>query len=132
MLGGASPGAQAPGTPSPTPDPSTQLLENILVAVQPAARPAPLADDAPVTLKTVPTEQVLGKADARVTIVEFTDLQCPFCRQFRTTTFERIKRDYIDTGSVRFISRDPPLTAIHPLAIQPGHLYRLHQPDRAA
>lgn len=94
-----------------------QLLENILAAVQPAARPAPLVDDAPVTIKTVPTDHVLGKADAPVTIVEFTDLQCPFCRQFRTATFEQIKRDYIDTGKVRFISRDLPLTAIHPLAM---------------
>ena len=34
--------------------------------------------------------RVLGKADAPVTLVEFTDLECPFCRSFHVGTFERI------------------------------------------
>src|SRR5689334_2350967 len=45
---------------------------------------------------------MLGKADAPVTLVEFTDLECPYCRAFHVGTFERLKRDYIDTGKVRF------------------------------
>jgi protein-disulfide isomerase len=51
----------------------------------------------------------MGRDDAPVTMVEFTDLECPFCRTFHTGTFEQIKRDYIDTGKVRFVSRDFPL-----------------------
>lgn len=51
----------------------------------------------------------IGRDDAPVTIVEFTDLQCAFCRRFHTETFPRIKEDYIDTGKVRFVSRDMPL-----------------------
>src|SRR5262244_1159460 len=51
----------------------------------------------------------MGRDDAPVTMVEFTDLECPFCRTFHTGTFEQIKRNYIDTGKVRFISRDFPL-----------------------
>jgi protein-disulfide isomerase len=58
---------------------------------------------------------MLGKADAPVTLVEFTDLECPYCRAFHVGTFERLKRDYIDTGKVRFVTRDFPLD-FHPNA----------------
>jgi protein-disulfide isomerase len=58
---------------------------------------------------------VLGRADAPVTLVEFTDLECPYCRAFHVGAFERLKREYIDTGKVRFISRDFPLE-MHPNA----------------
>src|ERR1035438_3579240 len=57
----------------------------------------------------------LGRDDAPVTVVEFTDYQCPFCRRFETDTFAQLKKDYIDTGKVRFVSRDLPLD-FHPNA----------------
>jgi protein-disulfide isomerase len=59
--------------------------------------------------------QVLGRADAPLTLVEFTDLECPYCRTFHVSTFERLKREYIDTGKLRFVSRDFPLD-FHPNA----------------
>ena len=58
----------------------------------------------------------MGKPDAPLTLVEFTDLQCPYCNRFTTTTFEQIKAAYIDTGMVRFVSRDFPLD-FHPQAL---------------
>ena len=51
----------------------------------------------------------LGKDDAPLTLVEFTDYECAFCRQFHLTAFEELKKTYIDTGRVRFVSRDLPL-----------------------
>jgi protein-disulfide isomerase len=51
----------------------------------------------------------MGRPDAPLTMVEFTDLQCPFCRTFTLTAFDEIKRNWIDTGKLRFISRDFPL-----------------------
>jgi protein-disulfide isomerase len=51
----------------------------------------------------------MGRADAPLTMVEFTDLQCPFCQSFHNTVFEDLKKNYIDSGKVRFISRDYPL-----------------------
>lgn len=54
-------------------------------------------------------DPVLGAADAPVTIVEFSDFQCPYCASFRTQTFEQIKSEYIDTGKVKFVYRDFPL-----------------------
>ena len=51
----------------------------------------------------------LGRPDAPLTMVEFTDLQCPFCRQFALTSFDGIKKNWIDTGKLRYFSRDFPL-----------------------
>jgi protein-disulfide isomerase len=51
----------------------------------------------------------LGDAKAPLVLVEYTDLQCPFCQQFHNTAFAQIKANYIDTGKVRFVSRDFPL-----------------------
>ena len=60
--------------------------------------------------------QMLGSKDAPLTLVEFTDYQCPYCRQFHVTVFHQLKKTYIDTGKVRFYSRDLPLDQIHPNA----------------
>ncbi|HET6898476.1 MAG TPA: DsbA family protein, partial [Vicinamibacteria bacterium] len=83
-----------------------QLLERQAQA-QPPAPSAPPADER-VTF-SVPGGPILGRPDAPVTMVEYTDLECPFCHQFHTTTFAEIKKAYIDTGKVRFVSRDFPL-----------------------
>src|SRR5512143_1839545 len=50
--------------------------------------------------------KVLGSESAPVTIVEFTDMQCPYCGLFSRTTFPALRKQYIDQGKVRFISRD--------------------------
>jgi protein-disulfide isomerase len=52
---------------------------------------------------------LLGSKDAPLTIVEFTDYQCPFCQRFHQATFPELKKTYIDTGKARFYSRDLPL-----------------------
>ena len=64
----------------------------------------------------VDDDPYLGNKNAPVTIVEFSDFQCPYCSRFRTQTFDQIKEQYIDTGKVRFVYRDFPLTSIHPMA----------------
>ncbi len=52
----------------------------------------------------------LGEDDAPVVIVEFSDYQCPFCVKFYTDTLPQIKENYIDTGKVKFVYRDLPLS----------------------
>jgi len=52
----------------------------------------------------------MGSASAPVTVVEFTDYQCPFCLRFIRNIFPRLKQDYIDTGKVRWIILDMPQT----------------------
>lgn len=57
----------------------------------------------------------LGDKNAKVAIVEFADLECPFCKRFFTDTFPQIKKEYIDTGKAAMYFRHFPLS-FHPLA----------------
>ena len=54
-------------------------------------------------------EPVLGSGQAPLTIVEFSDFECPYCRLFHEEVLPSLKREYIDTGLVRFIHKDLPL-----------------------
>ena len=69
---------------------------------------------APSTVATVITKArpALGDKNAPVTLVEFTDYQCPFCARFMRDTYPQLKEDYIDTGKVRLVVKDLPL-AMH-------------------
>ncbi len=58
---------------------------------------------------------MLGSANATITLIEFTDYQCPFCSRHYNQTYNQIKKDYIDTGKVKFYLRDFPLN-FHPNA----------------
>src|SRR5882724_1881602 len=48
---------------------------------------------------------LLGNKDAKITVVEFADLRCPFCDQFFKNTLPSLRKDYIDTGKVQFAFR---------------------------
>ena len=50
-------------------------------------------------------EMALGRKDAPVTIVQYASMTCPYCRRFQAETFPVLKRDYIDTGKVRYVLR---------------------------
>ena len=52
----------------------------------------------------------LGSVDAPITVVEFTDYQCPYCLRFSKTTFPPLKKKYIDTGKVRWVALNMPLS----------------------
>lgn len=72
---------------------------------------APTASGAPgkIKMSMAPGAYSLGRDDAPITVVEFADYQCVFCRQFNNAIFPQLKQAYIDTGKVRFVSRDLPL-----------------------
>lgn len=55
-------------------------------------------------------DAVLGKADAPVTIVEFSDYQCPYCGKFYNEAYQQLKTEYVDTGKVKIVFRDFPLS----------------------
>ena len=59
---------------------------------------------------------VLGNAKARVAIIEFSDYQCPFCLRYFRNTMPKLIEEYVDTGKVKYVLRDFPLTSIHPEA----------------
>lgn len=58
----------------------------------------------------------LGRDDAPIVIVEYSDYQCPYCGQFHANVLPRLQSEYIDTGKVRLIFRDLPL-AMHPQSV---------------
>ena len=66
----------------------------------------------------------LGDANAKGTMIEFSDYQCPFCARFYTQTEGQIKKEYIDSGKVKFYYRDFPLLQIHPGAQKAGEAAR--------
>ncbi len=55
----------------------------------------------------------LGNADAKVSIIEFSDFECPSCGSFVRETFDDLKREYIDTGKVSFVFKNFPITNTH-------------------
>ncbi len=65
----------------------------------------------------VDDDPVLGDANAKVTIIEFGDYQCPTCRAFWRDTEPRLKKDYISTGKAKLVFRDFPIVQIHPESI---------------
>ncbi|WP_347876830.1 DsbA family protein [Labrenzia sp. OB1] len=57
-------------------------------------------------------DKVLGEDDAPVTIVEYASMTCGHCANFHKQTYADLKKDYIDTGKVRFIFREFPLDPV--------------------
>lgn len=93
-------------------------LETIkkLLQQQPAAAPqAQPFREATLSVDGAPS---LGDKNAKVTLVEFSDYQCPFCKRNFQQTFPQIDRDYIKTGKVKYIFRAFPLESIHPAAFK--------------
>lgn len=58
----------------------------------------------------------IGRADAELVIVEFSDFQCPHCRRHLTQTMPRVVSELVDTGKVRYVFFDYPIEAAHPFA----------------
>ena len=56
---------------------------------------------------------VRGDANAPVTIIEFSDYQCPYCGKFFTDTLPSIEEQYIKTGKAKLVFKNFPLTSIH-------------------
>ena len=54
-------------------------------------------------------ERVMGKPTAPVTMIEYVSLTCPHCANFQKTLFPRLKKEFIDTGRVRYIVREFPI-----------------------
>ncbi|MEI9901255.1 MAG: DsbA family protein [Hyphomicrobium sp.] len=54
-------------------------------------------------------EMSFGRQDAPVTIVEYASLTCPHCRNFHLKTYPQFKKEYIDSGKVRYILREFPI-----------------------
>lgn len=65
---------------------------------------------------SVDDDPVLGKSDAPLTLIEFSDYECPYCKRFFEQTLSEIKTDYINSGKIKFVYRDFPLPFHDPMA----------------
>jgi protein-disulfide isomerase len=103
-----------------------QLLEKQQAQLARAMTPQPPSAPPPpqkVQMSVGNGWYAMGRADAPVTLIEFGDIQCPFCKNFHTQAFAELKKNYIDTGKVRFVSRDLPLE-FHPFAMKAAEAVR--------
>ena len=84
-----------------------KLLQNQLPTKQ-AAEPVKISMD---------DDPIIGNPDAPITIVEFSDFQCPFCARFHIQTLPLLLEEYIEQDKVKIVFRDFPIQSIHPNAL---------------
>src|SRR5438034_11792063 len=63
-----------------------------------------------------------GRPDAPVTVYEMSDFQCPYCREFALGTMPLLEREYVQTGKVRLVYINLPLTTLHANAARAAEL----------
>jgi protein-disulfide isomerase len=85
------------------------LLTVLVLAAGCAAAPAPPDGETEADAAAAAPFNELGSRDAQVLIIEFSDLQCSFCARHASQTFPELRRNYIDTGKIRYAARDLPL-----------------------
>lgn len=59
-----------------------------------------------------------GDKNAKLTLIEFSDYQCPFCARHSLETIPQLEREYIATGKVKYVFRNFPIESIHPQAFK--------------
>ena len=77
-------------------------------AAKDSSKPAPPAKSAPAS-GPVYREFEQGNAKAKVTVIEYASLGCPHCAHFDVEDYPMLKKDYIDTGKIKYVYRDFPL-----------------------
>lgn len=89
-----------------------KLEEKIRTNSQPSVQP----NTQPIKV-SIDDDPMKGNPNAPITIIEFSDYECPFCKKFYTDTLPLIEENYINTGKVNFVYRDFPIQSIHPNAV---------------
>ena len=68
--------------------------------------------------QTTYKEFILGNPKAKVTVIEYASLTCPHCAHFAVEEYPTLKKEYIDTGKIKFVYRDFPLDQVAAKAAQ--------------
>ncbi len=85
-----------------------ETAEQILASedIIPELNNSPLKDVLIASAASVDNDPQLGKKDSPLTIIEFSDYECPFCKRHFEKTYPSLKKDYIDSGKARLVYRD--------------------------
>lgn len=67
---------------------------------------------------TVANRPARGAENARLTFIEYSDYGCAFCAQYSSDVYPRIVRDYVDTGTLRYVFKNYPSEELHPGAFK--------------
>ena len=78
-----------------------------------ARAPAPAAAGFRKQTASVGNSPFKGKVNAPITLIEYSDYQCPFCARNYRDVMPILQEEYIDTGKLRFFMREFPLSSIH-------------------
>jgi protein-disulfide isomerase len=89
-----------------------------LLQTRPPAGAAPAAAPAENVVIELRDNPSRGQRTAPLTLVEFSDYQCPFCARHVRGTAALIEKDYVATGKVRHVFLDLPIESLHPLAFR--------------
>lgn len=73
--------------------------------------------DADILVDYPPAAAVRGHSDARIALIEFSDFECPFCRQYALEVYPRLMKELVDPGVVQYIFRHYPMEEIHANAL---------------
>jgi len=63
----------------------------------------------------------LGSPDAPVTVIEYIDFQCPFCKKVYDESIPRLRKEFIDTAKIKFVFKNMPISGLHPAALTRSH-----------
>lgn len=97
-----------------TPQIAAQVEQAVQATTTAAAAPKP-----PENVQRYPVsvddDYIYGPAEAPITLIEFSDFQCPYCQKWYTEVFAALLKNY--PGQIRFVYRDFPLLSIHPQSL---------------
>jgi len=89
-------------------------LREIRALLQAQTKPSPVPDVL-LNVDGAPSE---GDSRAKVTVVEFSDYECPFCARHTRETWSLLEREYVKTAKVKYVFRDFPLPTLHKQAMK--------------
>jgi len=98
---------------------SQEELDNAIAKLELKILQNKLPPNQPITeLKiSADNDPIIGNSNAPITIIEFSDFQCPFCAKFHIQTLPKIMDEYIKEGKVKLVFRDFPIQSIHSNAL---------------
>jgi protein-disulfide isomerase len=111
LVCGSVVGDPVPGVAAPSTEEAKEL--ELLRSMARQTRSTVKSEDFVLSIDGHPA---IGRPEAAVTVIEFTDLQCGFCRRHFNSTFPVLVERYVDTGRARYVFFDFPVDARHPAA----------------